>query len=86
MVAGSNNINFATLLPFFQFDKRSKYGQVNHKCMYDSINKRCSVMDVIERFFPDDYEQSPESNELDSLQPFAPFTGSSHFAFCVHTD
>lgn len=42
-------------------------------------------MDVIERFFPDDYEASPECNGWVHYNP-CPFTGSSHFAFCVHTD
>lgn len=55
------------------------------QCMYDSINKRFSVMDVIERFFPNDYQASPESNGWVHYNP-CPFTGSSHFAFCVHTD
>ena len=55
------------------------------KCMYDSVNKRFSVMDVIERFFPNDYQASPESNGWVHYNP-CPFTCSSHFAFCVHTD
>jgi len=53
--------------------------------MYDSINKRFSVLDVIERFFPNDYEQSTESNGWVHYNP-CPFTGSTHFAFCIHTD
>jgi DNA primase len=55
------------------------------QCIYDSINKRFSVIDVIDRFFPNDYEQSPESNGWVHYNP-CPFTGSMHFAFCVHTD
>lgn len=55
------------------------------RCIYDSINTRFSVVDVIERFFPNDYEASPECNGWIHYNP-CPFTGSNHFAFCVHTD
>jgi hypothetical protein len=51
--------------------------------MYDSVNKRLSVLDVIEKLIPNDYDIREEGSGWMRLNP-CPFTGSTKDAFAVH--